>query len=38
MNNEPPPINLRAERTKFYENINKAVLGIKYVAFWKRVE
>jgi hypothetical protein len=38
MNNEPPPINLRAERKKFCENINTAVLGITCIAFWKRVE
>jgi hypothetical protein len=38
MNNEPPPINLRAERKKFCMNISMAVLGIKCVAFWKRVE
>jgi hypothetical protein len=38
MNNESPPINLRAERKKFCENINTVVLGIKCVAFWKRVE
>jgi hypothetical protein len=38
INNESPPINLRAERKKFYENINTAVLGIKWVVFWKRVE
>jgi hypothetical protein len=38
MNNESPPINLRAERKKFCENINTVVLGIKYVTFWKHVE
>jgi hypothetical protein len=38
MNNESPPINLRAERKKFCENINRVVLGIQSVAFWKRVE
>jgi hypothetical protein len=38
MNNESPPINLRAERKKFYENINIIVLGMKCVAFWKRVK
>jgi hypothetical protein len=35
MKNESPPINLRAERKKVCENINRVVLGIKYVAFWK---
>jgi hypothetical protein len=38
MNNKFPPINLRAERRKFCENINTVVLGIKCVAFWKGVE
>jgi hypothetical protein len=38
MNNESPSINLRAERKKFYEDINTVVLGIQYVAFWKGVE
>jgi hypothetical protein len=38
MNNESAPINLRAEEKKFWEHINTIVLGIKYVAFWKRVE
>jgi hypothetical protein len=38
MNNESPPISLRAERKKCCENINTTVLGIKFVSFWKRVE
>jgi hypothetical protein len=38
MNNESLPINPRAERKKLCENMNTVVLGIKYVAFWKRVE
>jgi hypothetical protein len=38
MNNGSPPINLRAEQKKFCENIETGVLGIKCVAFWKRVE
>jgi hypothetical protein len=38
MNNEPLPINLRAEWKKFCENINMVALGIKCVAFWKCVE
>jgi hypothetical protein len=38
MNNDSPPINLRAERKKLCENINTVVLGIKCVAFWKCVE
>jgi hypothetical protein len=33
MNNESPPINLRAEWKKFCEDIDTAVLGIKCVAF-----
>jgi hypothetical protein len=37
-NNKSHPIDPRAERKKFYENINTIVLGIKCVAFWKRVE
>jgi hypothetical protein len=36
MNNESSPINLRAERRNFSENINTVVLGIKCVPFWKR--
>jgi hypothetical protein len=38
MNNESLPINLRAERKKFCENIDTVVLGIKCIAFWKHVE
>jgi hypothetical protein len=38
MNNESPPINLRAEQKKFCENINMVVLGIKCVAFWRWFE
>jgi hypothetical protein len=38
MNNKSPPIDLQAERKKFCENIDTVVLGIKSVAFWKRVE
>jgi hypothetical protein len=38
MNNESPPMNVRAERKKLCQNINMVVLGIKYVAFWKCVE
>jgi hypothetical protein len=38
MNNESPPINLGAERKKFFENINTVVIGIKCVTFWKRME
>jgi hypothetical protein len=38
MNNEFSPINLRAERKKFCDNIDTVLLGMKYVAFWKRVE
>jgi hypothetical protein len=38
MNHESPPINLRAERKKFCENINTVVLGIMGAAAWKRVE
>jgi hypothetical protein len=38
MNDKSPPINLRADRKKLRENINTVVLGIKCVAFWKRIE
>jgi hypothetical protein len=38
MNNEPPPVHMQVERKKLCENINTVVLGIKCVAFWKRVE
>jgi hypothetical protein len=38
MNNKSPPINLRAERKKFCENINTVLLGIKQIAFGKHVE
>jgi hypothetical protein len=38
MNNGSSSINMRAERKKFCEKINMAVLGIKCLAFWKRVE
>jgi hypothetical protein len=38
MNNGSSPINLWAEPEKFCENIDTVVLGIKCVAFWKRVE
>jgi hypothetical protein len=37
MNNKSPPINLRAGRKKFCENINTVVFGTKCAAFWKRV-
>jgi hypothetical protein len=33
MKNESPPINLRAERKKFCENIHKVVLGISMLPF-----
>jgi hypothetical protein len=38
MNNESPLINVRAEQKKFRENINTALIGIKYIAVWKRLE
>jgi hypothetical protein len=38
MNTESLPINPRAERKKFCENISTGVLGIQCVAFWKRIE
>jgi hypothetical protein len=38
MNNESFHINVRVELMKFCENINTVVLGIQYVAFWKRIE
>jgi hypothetical protein len=38
MNNESLPVNLGADRNKLCENIRTVALGIKYVAFWKRVE
>jgi dihydroorotase-like cyclic amidohydrolase len=38
MNNESPPINLRAEWKKFCENMNTVALGIARVAFWKGFE
>jgi hypothetical protein len=38
MNNVSLPINLWAEQKKFYENINMAILSIKYTAFWKPAE
>jgi hypothetical protein len=38
MNNESPPIDLQGERKKFCLSINMVVLGIKCIAFWKRVK
>jgi hypothetical protein len=38
MNNESPPIKLRAERNKFCDNLNMVLLGINDFAFWNRVE
>jgi hypothetical protein len=38
LKNESPPIDLRGERKKFSLSINMVVLGIKCIAFWKRVK
>jgi hypothetical protein len=38
MNNKSLSINLGAEGKKFCKNINTVILGMKCVAFWKRVE
>jgi hypothetical protein len=38
MNNEFSPIDLRAERKRFHQNIITLALGIKNPAFWKRLE
>jgi hypothetical protein len=38
MHNESPPINLRVEQKKLCENINRVVLSIKCIGFWKRIE
>jgi hypothetical protein len=35
MNVKSPPINLRVEQKKFYEDITAVALGIKFVDFWK---